>query len=43
MSENIKINELCYSTLSSSEPNSFETYIKNGGYDALESYIKPYE
>jgi len=39
MSENIKINELCYSTLSSSEPNSFETYIKNGGYDAWKKVI----
>ena len=44
MSEKLKINEFCYSTLSSDEPNSFETYIKNGGYDAWKKIIKePYE
>ena len=39
MSEEIKINELCYSTLSSSEPNSYETYINNGGYEAWKKII----
>ena len=39
MSEEIKINKLCYSTLSSSEPNSYETYINNGGYEAWKKII----
>ena len=39
MSENIKINELCYSTLSSSNPNSYETYISNGGYEAWKKIV----
>ena len=31
MEDKIRINELCYSTLSSDKPNTFETYVDQGG------------
>ena len=39
MKNNIRINELCYSTLSSDNPNSYETYIKQGGYSTWRKII----
>ena len=36
MKNKLSINELCYSTLSSDKPNSFDTYVSYGGTsDAL--------
>ena len=39
MENKIRINELCYSTLSSDKPNTFDTYVSNGGYDAWKKII----
>ena len=39
MNNNIRINELCYSTLSSENPNSFETYISLGGYSTWKNIV----
>ena len=39
MNNNIKINELCYATLSMENPNSFETYVSLGGYSAWKKII----
>ena len=33
MKNKLSINELCYSTLSSDKPNSFDTYVSQGGYE----------
>ena len=39
MNDNIRINELCYSTLSSDNPNSFETYVSLGGYSTWKNIV----
>ena len=39
MENKIRINELCYSTLSSDKPNTFDTYVSNGGYDAWKKIV----
>jgi NADH-quinone oxidoreductase subunit F len=39
MDNNIRINELCYSTISSENPNSFDTYLKQGGYSAWKKIL----
>ena len=39
MNNNIKINELCYSTLSHENPNSFETYESLGGYSTWKNIV----
>ena len=39
MKNNIRINELCYSTLSSDSPSSYETYINQGGYSTWNEII----
>ena len=39
MNNNIKINELCYATLSKENPNSYETYVSLGGYSAWKKII----
>ena len=40
MKNNTKINELCYSTLSSDNPNSLETYLNQGGYLTWKKIVK---
>ncbi len=39
MENKIRINELCYSTLSSDKPNAFNTYVSDGGYDAWKKIV----
>ena len=39
MKNNIRINELCYSTLSKDNPNSFETYVSLGGYSTWKNIV----
>ena len=39
MKNNIRINELCYSTLSKDSPNSFETYVSLGGYSTWKNIV----
>ena len=39
MNNNIKINELCYSTLSHENSNSFETYESLGGYSTWKNIV----
>ena len=39
MKDNIKINELCYSTLSHDNPNSYETYVSLGGYSTWKKIL----
>ena len=39
MKNNIKINELCYSTLSHNNPNSYETYVSLGGYSTWKKIL----
>ena len=39
MKDNIKINELCYSTLSHNNPNSYETYVSLGGYSTWKKIL----
>ena len=39
MKDNIKINELCYSTLSHDNPNSYETYVSLGGYTTWKNIL----
>ena len=39
MKDNIKINELCYSTLSHDNPNSYETYVSLGGYSTWKNIL----
>ena len=40
MKNNTRINELCYSTLSSDNPNSLETYLNQGGYLTWKKIVK---
>ena len=40
MKNKLSINELCYSTLSSDKPNSFDTYVSQGGYETWKKIIK---
>ena len=40
MKNKLSINELCYSTLSSDKPNSFDTYVSQGGYGTWKKIIK---
>ena len=40
MKSKLSINELCYSTLSSHKPNSFDTYVSQGGYETWKKIIK---
>tara|TARA_Y100000748_G_scaffold132360_1_gene111048 strand:- start:619 stop:1950 length:1332 start_codon:yes stop_codon:yes gene_type:complete len=39
MEDKIRINELCYSTLSSDKPNTFETYVDQGGYSTWKKIV----
>ena len=39
MNNNIRVNELCYSTLSSKNPNSFDTYVSLGGYSTWKNIV----
>ena len=39
MKNKLSINELCYSTLSSDKPNSFDTYVSQGGYETWKKII----
>jgi len=39
MSDNLRLNELCYSTLSSNNPNTYDTYIKLGGYETWKNIL----
>ena len=39
MEDKIRINELCYSTLSSDKPNTFETYLDQGGYSTWKKIV----
>ena len=39
MKNNIRINELCYSTLSKDNPNSFETYVSLGCYSTWKNIV----
>jgi len=39
MKNNIRINEVCYSTLSSDSPSSYETYVNQGGYSTWNEII----
>ena len=39
MKDNIKINELCYSTLSHDNPNSYDTYVSLGGYSTWKNIL----
>ncbi len=40
MKNNIRINELCYSTIFMDNPNSYETYVNQGGYLAWRNILK---
>lgn len=39
MTDNLRLNELCYSTLSSNNPNTYDTYIKLGGYETWKNIL----
>ena len=39
MTNNLRLNELCYSTLSSNNPNTYDTYIKLGGYETWKNIL----
>ena len=39
MDKKLRINELCYSTLSSDNPNSYETYVDQGGYSTWKKIL----
>ena len=39
MVDKIRINELCYSTVSSNNSNTFETYVNQGGYSTWKNII----
>ena len=39
MEDKIRINELCYSTLSNDKPNTFETYVDQGGYSTWKKIV----
>ena len=39
MKDNIKVNELCYSTLSHDNPNSYDTYVSLGGYSTWKNIL----
>ena len=39
MEDKIRLNELCYSTLSSNNPNTFETYVNQGGYSTWKNIV----
>ena len=39
MKNNIRINEVCYSTLSNDSPSSYETYVNQGGYSTWNEII----
>ena len=41
MTDNLRLNELCYSTLSSNNPNTYDTYIKLG-YTRTTNHIKKF-
>mgnify|MGYP005728332787 FL=1 len=40
MKDKYNINELCYSTLSSDNPNSYETYVSQGGYETWKKILR---
>ena len=42
MKNNIRINELCFSTLSSNNPNSLETYLSQGGYSTWKKIVNDF-
>ena len=39
MNNKLRINELCYSTVSSKDPNSYKTYVDQGGYSAWKKIL----
>ena len=39
MNNKLRINELCYSTVSSNDPNSYKTYVDQGGYSAWKKIL----